>query len=605
MRTAQRLRLGLTIAVLLVALVGIVSVSSTLGFQRATMRARENGATLLAVNTMLTRVSDAESLVLGYILTGDSAGIKRLDGANARIAMAFDSLSTLTTTNPAQHARVVQLEQLVEHRIDRLRDVVALYKVRGLDAAIELAREGRGRATRDSLRFVATEIQTAASAGLREKQVESARSARLSSIVVGLSSVLALILLSLAAYLMSREFNVRRTAETALRESQAQLTQFLDSLPIGAVVVDATGQTTFANTTALSMFGASSLGDLAHRPGDTLMPLWRGDDHAPLPASEDPMRAALRGLAAQREGLAIHVGETRIPIEISAAPVFDSGGNVAFAIATFSDITERQRARAAMQLARQAAEDSNRAKSDFLARMSHELRTPLISVIGFANILLKNKAGTLRDQDITYLSRILDNGKHLLILINDILDLSKIESGKVQVEWESVDLATILSQTVQQLEPQAKPGVILSSQVPAGLDQIISDSARLRQIAINLLGNALKFTQDGSVTVVVDVEPGTRRPSRIRVIDTGIGIPPDRLNAIFDAFEQAERTTARQYGGTGLGLPISRALCELLGYTLTVKSQVGTGTEFVIDLRAEEKRRATSDIASAASGSDK
>jgi PAS domain S-box-containing protein len=593
MRTTQRLRLGLSIAVLLVALVGIVSVSSTRGFQRATLSARENGATLLAVNTTLTRIGDAESVVLGYILTGDSAGVGRFEGANARVQMAFDSLRALTTTNARQHARVIELEKLVQHRVEELREVVARYKSAGLDAALSMARDGRGRATRDSLRSVAVEIQTEASAVLRERQVESTRSAVISSVVVGLSCVLALILLSFAAYLMSREFNVRRSAETALRENQAQLTQFLDSLPIGAVVVDATGETTFANTTALSMFGTSSVPELANREGDTLMPLWRGDDHRELHPADDPMRAALRGLAAQREGLEIHVGETRIPIEISAAPVFDSSGNVAFAIATFSDITERQRTRAAMQLARQAAEDSNRAKSDFLARMSHELRTPLNSVIGFANILLKNKTGNLREQDVTYLSRILDNGKHLLVLINDILDLSKIESGKVEVEWEPVDLATILSQIVQQLETQTKPGVMLSAQVPPGLEPLTSDSARLRQIATNLLGNALKFTQDGSVTVSVDVEPGTRRASRIRVTDTGIGIPPDRLNAIFDAFEQAERTTARQYGGTGLGLPISRALCELLGYTLTVTSEVGAGTEFVIDLLAEEKRRAT------------
>jgi two-component system, sensor histidine kinase and response regulator len=342
------------------------------------------------------------------------------------------------------------------------------------------------------------------------------------------------------------------------------------------------------------MLGAASLGDLARRPHETAIPLWRESDHAALPAGEDPMREALRGLAAQREGLEIQVGETRIPIEITAAPVFDSNGDVAFAIATFADVTERKRARHAMVLARQAAEDSNRAKSDFLARMSHELRTPLNSVIGFANILLKNKAGAFREQDLNYLTRILDNGKHLLVLINDILDLSKIESGKVQVEWEEVDLQKTLGDVVHQLEPQARPGVELIADVPDGLETITSDSSRLRQIAINLLGNALKFTQAGSVTITVDAEPGTQRPSRIRVRDTGIGIPSDRLNAIFDAFEQAERTTARQYGGTGLGLPISRALCELLGYTLTVTSQSGVGTEFAIDLLAEEKRRGTS-----------
>ncbi len=591
MRTAQRLRLGLSIAVLLVALVGVVSVASTRGFQHATQRARESGATLLGVNTLQTRITEAESGVLGFILTGDTSRIGRLRSAPTLIDSAFDSLSALTAHNPEQHARVVQLKGLVLRRFDALNLAMNTARAHGTDAAVQAARNGRGRAIMDSVRFVSVEIQQAASASLRSEQVDAIKSARATSTVVGLSAAIALILLSFAAYMMSREFSVRRGAETALRESQAQLTQFLDSLPIGAVVVDNTGHASFANTTALSMFGAGSITELAGRTRETMMPLWREADHTPLQAADDPMRAALRGLAAQTEGLEIHVGETRIPIEISAAPVFDSSGNVAFAIATFSDITERQRARDAMQLARQAAEDSNRAKSDFLARMSHELRTPLNSVIGFANILLKNKAGNLREQDENYLSRILDNGKHLLVLINDILDLSKIESGKVVVEWEPVDLAAILSQTVSQLEPQARPGVVLAAEVPPGIDPITSDSARLRQILINLAGNALKFTQEGRVTIAVDAEPGSKRAARIRVTDTGIGIPPDRLNAIFDAFEQAERTTARQYGGTGLGLPISRALCELLGYTLTVNSQVGKGTEFSIDLLAEVKRR--------------
>ncbi|MEO5509187.1 MAG: ATP-binding protein [Longimicrobiales bacterium] len=411
--------------------------------------------------------------------------------------------------------------------------------------------------------------------------------------VLAIAALVSCILLSVAAVILAREFTRRGAAETAVREGQAQMRQLLDSLPIGAFVIDAAGRPSFANTTALSMLGAASLDDLTAQTQAATLPLWSQHDHAPLVGADDPMRAALRGLAAHREGLELHTSSgTRIPIEISAAPVFDSNGNIAFAIATFSDVTERLRAREAMQFARQAAEDSNRAKSDFLARMSHELRTPLNSVIGFANILLKNKAGNLRVQDESYLTRIVDNGTHLLVLINDILDLARVESGKMQVEWGRVDLAALVTDTVRQIETHARDGVVVSVVVPT-LDHIHSDAGRLRQILINLVGNALKFTHEGAVTVTVDVAPGTNVASRIRVTDTGPGIPPDRLNAIFEAFEQADRSTETRYGGTGLGLSISRALCVLLGYTLSVKSEPGRGSEFAVDLLAEQKRRLT------------
>jgi signal transduction histidine kinase/CheY-like chemotaxis protein len=281
----------------------------------------------------------------------------------------------------------------------------------------------------------------------------------------------------------------------------------------------------------------------------------------------------------------VRVGERYIPVQLSAAPIYDASGKIVYTIAAFSDVTDRKRAESALRAAKEAAEAANRTKSDFLARMSHELRTPLNSVIGFANILLKNRGGNLRDQDAAYLNRISDNGRHLLLLINDILDLSKIEAGKIEVLNQNLDLKELVEDVVGQFEVQVRERPVeLRVQIPNGLAPITTDPARLRQVLINLVGNAVKFTERGQVLVTVDVTGETARPARIRVVDTGVGIPEERLGAIFDAFEQAESSTARKYGGTGLGLPISKALCELLGYTLAVNSRVGSGTEFIIDL---------------------
>jgi len=233
--------------------------------------------------------------------------------------------------------------------------------------------------------------------------------------------------------------------------------------------------------------------------------------------------------------------------------------------------------------AKEAAEHANCAKSTFLANMSHELRTSLGSIIGFANLLGKNKDGNLRAQDMVYLERIQANAIHLLSLINAMLDLSKIEAGQTDLQRSQVALNTLIPEVLEQLEgSKPYPRVPLRAALPLAIAPVLTDASKLKQILINLVGNALKFTPEGTVTVRVEVEPTTHRPLSIAVLDTGIGIPPERCEAIFEYFQQADRSTARQYGGTGLGLAISRALCHLLGYQLTVESTVGEGSTFRI-----------------------
>ncbi|HYC52639.1 MAG TPA: ATP-binding protein, partial [Gemmatimonadaceae bacterium] len=245
-------------------------------------------------------------------------------------------------------------------------------------------------------------------------------------------------------------------------------------------------------------------------------------------------------------------------------------------------LEERVRERTAeLEAALSAAESASRAKSQFLATMSHELRTPLNAVIGFSQHLRKNKAGNLQTQDLAFLERINDNGTHLLRVINDILDLSRIEAGKMLVEHTSVSLRAVIMETIAQIA--AAPGGMRAEArmcIPYGVRPLLTDESKLRRILINLIGNAAKFTEKGLVQVAV--RAADTRPMRIDVVDTGIGIPPERLAAIFERFEQADNSTQRKFGGTGLGLAISRTLCELLGFRIAVVSEAGVGSCFSI-----------------------
>jgi PAS domain S-box-containing protein len=279
------------------------------------------------------------------------------------------------------------------------------------------------------------------------------------------------------------------------------------------------------------------------------------------------------------------------PVEVTLTPVRLNGRDAILSV--WHDIAERKGVEDALRTAKEAAESANRTKSEFMARMNHELRTPLTAIIGFSRVLLQGKEGSLPPGVHRYLERIRVNGMHLLSLINQILDVARVEAGRMELERDNVSVGGVVRDTLAMLEMTAEAkGLALRGELPVRVAPIVTDEGKLRQILINLVGNAIKFTSEGEVCVRVATDPATHRPLSITVVDTGMGIPHERQRKIFDPFEQGDSSTRRQFGGTGLGLSIVKTFASLIGGRVSVESDLGRGTSFTLTLPEEDLERA-------------
>ncbi|MCI0711380.1 MAG: PAS domain S-box protein [Chloroflexi bacterium] len=267
-------------------------------------------------------------------------------------------------------------------------------------------------------------------------------------------------------------------------------------------------------------------------------------------------------------------------MDVTALPLVDSDGSRIATIGVSQDITDRKAAEQAMKQAKEAAEDANKAKTNFLASMSHELRTPLNAVIGYTELIIEearhNKLETVEVDAI----KISSASRHLLGIINDILDIARIEAGRVHLSLTSFSIAYLVDDVRAAVEPLiAKNGNIFIMEIADDVKKLYGDELRVRQMLVNLLGNAAKFTHSGTVSLNIH---SANRGINFVVSDTGIGIKEDELERLFEAFTQSEENSTRTYGGTGLGLAITRRLCDIMGGSISVQSEVGKGSTFTL-----------------------
>jgi len=300
------------------------------------------------------------------------------------------------------------------------------------------------------------------------------------------------------------------------------------------------------------------------------------------PESLPVVLANIRSGCVQRyEVTGLRKDGSRYPLAIRGKNVHYKGREVR--VIEFRDFTERKQIEEELRQAKAAAEKADRAKSEFLANMSHEIRTPMNGIIGMSQLMAFTD---LSEEQQEYLTAITSSGYNLLSLLNDILDLSKIEAGQIDIHPEAFSLRTCLSDLLMTQKSQIYyKGLTHLVDIPDDLpDTLVGDQLRIKQVLLNLLGNAIKFTEKGGINILASLVEHSQTSVLldIAVQDTGIGIPADLQEYVFEPFTQADGTTTRRFGGTGLGLAISRRLAAMMGGTIRVKSREGVGSSFVL-----------------------
>lgn len=387
----------------------------------------------------------------------------------------------------------------------------------------------------------------------------------------------------------------RKRIEDALRESQQRWITTLASIGDAVISTDTEGRITFMNREAERLTGWHHK-EILHKPVDLVLNII--DINTSALFQFDISNAKVAGMTEDR--ILVHRSGKEIPIDFSVAPIITRDGNNLGIVLILRNISKRKEAEEMIQnynitleqtvkertieleMAKEHAESADRLKTAFLLNMSHELRTPLNSIIGFSGILLKHLPGPLNSEQEKQLEMVQKSGRHLLSLINDILDISKIEAGELVPYYESFNVIELIEDILKLVEPQAK-----NKQLPVFLKNteseinLVSDKTRLRQVLINLIINAIKFTNHGQVQITCSKEVDS---VKVQVSDTGIGIKEEDLEKLFNPFIQLENNLTRRFEGSGLGLSISKKLIDMLQGTIGVKSKYGFGSTFTVNI---------------------
>jgi len=536
----------------------------------------------------LSAAAEAQAATDVYIITGQEVFLKPYQVAAPALRAHLDQLKSLTSDNPYQQHRLAMLEGAIAEKLDFLQQKIDLRKQKGFEAAQQLVATGIGNKQMNRVRAIISEMKQEEEDLLKRRTLDFQSSTRKTTLTFSCVIFLEFLLLGLVYYVLLRDITARRRAEQLLQESEERHRKLFDNIPHPTWVFDReTLRFLAVNAAAVRKYGYSSGEFLKMTIKDIRPP----DD---VPVLLDSV--ACVGDGNESIGIWRHRRKdgTDIDVEITsyALSFADRPAEVVVAV----DVTERKRDEAEkrkfieklaasnqeLDLRNREVERATLLKSKFLASMSHELRTPLNAIVGFSDLLADETPGELNSKQKRFVNHIKQGSAHLLQLINDILDLSKIEAGQLELRCEDFRLKDALPEGLSTIRPLAMiKNIQIQNNVKTDLS-VNADRVRFKQVLYNLLSNAVKFTpKDGRIDIDC-VQKGNE--VFISVTDTGIGIRSEDQAVVFEEFRQVEGNTDTANEGTGLGLAITKRLVEQQGGKISLESEPGKGSRFTFTL---------------------
>lgn len=529
------------------------------------------------------KVYQLESEQRGFSIQPITSSKLLIDTIGSELQVLLDSLQFLVSDNPVQEDRTLQLEQLCQQKIQFEKETLSMSSRPSYSSDNNLARLEQGVDITQRIRKVSNEIISMEKELLALRSLEAEERQDMALGISIVADIISILVILLCLFFLIRQITVIEKNRMQISNANAKLREFLDSIPIGVMVVESSGRLEFFNNSARKYFNLESIPERVEQLLKDIELLDRSDNRIDLKSL--PIATALKGKNSSFKEVFLKRDDTTLILDVGAVPIFSNDGKVEYAISVCKDITAQKKIEAELKKARLDAEQSVLTRDLFLSNISHEIRTPLNAILGFSYLLRQNE-GDIEKAD--QLDSIIQSGENLLLIINDLLDLSKIESGEMKIEKIPVELGGLIeSVSVPMIQKSNSKGIDFNLNIDPNLPKVIkSDPLRLTQILNNLCGNAVKFTDKGRVTVSAYAGGQVKNHTSIffEIIDTGIGIKQDRLPFIFDRFSQASEDISRKFGGTGLGLSIVKQLINLLGGNIKVESTLGQGTRFLVEI---------------------
>ncbi len=572
----RKIIVGFTGALLILSTIGIASYAS---LTKLLSDARSNDHTyqvMVAISDLATDIRDAEIGAGRYLIFGDKSYLDLYECAIAEVPQSVAQVKSLTSDNPAQKDRVTTLDFIISKRLDNLQKFVDLRGSGRVESSQSQLLAAEGKRIMGNLRLVLAEMRQDEDRLLKRRSEEQASSAGVAMWVISIGSLACFLLVAVAGLMIRRDMIAREQAEQLLHESEQRYRFLADVMPQIIWTSSPDGQMEYFNSRWREFTGCP----VEAAQEDSWRTVIHSDDLPDLLSQWDHARGA--GDTFQAECRLLRKSDNVYRWFLCrAVPRCGQENEVVQWIGTLTDIHDRKVIEDDLQSAKSAADRASEAKSEFLAHVSHEIRTPLNGVIGMLDLLL----GTgLNEQQTRYAKLSKSSAAALTALINDILDFSKIEAGKLELESTDFNLhLTVEDAMVMLAQKAAQKNLELACYIAPAVPALVrGDPDRLRQIVVNLVNNAIKFTTDGTITILVTAETIQDEAAFVRfaVVDTGIGIPADRMDRLFKSFSQVDASTTRVHGGTGLGLAISKQLVELMGGEIGAQSAFGKGSTF-------------------------